>query len=213
MFLPTTYTPEPIYVNTPHPRTEAYRAGIGAFEKSDWTSMLGFMRQAATAEPDSPDIIYYIAEAYRMQGKYQDAVIEYENAMKINPRFAPAYLGRALAYEKISPEADIEGELNYALEYDPNFVDAYLNRARVRIKHNNPTGAIEDLAAVDKLVSSNPMVYVLLAQAYLELNDPTSAIQYAQIGFDLDKTSLPAYLTLAKVYLAQNDSKGYLNIY
>ncbi len=210
LFMPKTYTPEPLYVNTPHPRTEAYKAGISALEKSDWTSMLEFMRQADAADPNSPDILFYIAEAYRMQEKYQDAVIQYEKAIKINPRFAPAYLGRALAYEKINPEADIEGELNYAIEYDPNFVDAYLNRARIRIKHNNPNGAIEDLAAVDKLVGSNPMVYVLLAQAYLELNDPTSAMQYAQIGYDLDKTSLPAYLTLAKVYLAQNNSKDTL---
>ncbi len=210
LFMPKTYTPEPLYVNTPHPRTEAYKAGISAFEKSDWTSMMDFMRQANNADPNSPDILFYIAEAFRMLGQYQDAVIEYERAIKINPRFAPAFLGRALAYEKINPEADIEGELNYAIEYDPNFVDAYLNRARIRIKHNNPNGAIEDLAAVDKLVGSNPMVYVLLAQAYLELNDRTSAMQYAQIGFDLDKTSLPAYLTLAKIYLAQNNSKDTL---
>ena len=210
LFMPKTYTPEPLYVNTPHPRTEAYKSGISAYEKSDWTSMMDFMRQADIADPNSPDILFYIAEAFRMQGEYQAAVLQYEKAIKLNPRFAPAYLGRALAYEKINPEADIEGELNYAIEYDPNFVDAYLNRARIRIKHNNPNGAIEDLAAVDKLVGSNPLVYVLLAQAYLELNDPTSAMQYAQIGYDLDKTSLPAYLTLAKVYLAQNNSKDTL---
>ena len=66
--------------------------------------------------------------------------------LRLNPQFAPAYLGRALAYEKINPKADIEGELTYAIEYDPYYVDAYLNRARVRIKHNNPTGAMEDLA-------------------------------------------------------------------
>ena len=38
MFLPETYTPVPIYVNTPHPVTEAYRAGLTAYEKSDWPS-------------------------------------------------------------------------------------------------------------------------------------------------------------------------------
>jgi tetratricopeptide (TPR) repeat protein len=164
------------------------------------------MEQAATAEPYSPDIYYYMAEAYRKLGRYQDAVIAYEQALEINPQFAPAYLGRALAYEKIDPEADIEGELTYAIEYDPYYVDAYLNRARVRLKHNTPTGAMEDLSTVDSLYPNNPMVYVLLAQAYLELNDPTSALQNAQIGYELDKTSLPAYLTLAMVYLARNDS-------
>jgi tetratricopeptide (TPR) repeat protein len=110
MFLPETYTPVPIYVNTPHPVTEGYRAGLNAYEKSDWSSMLAFMDQAATAEPNSPDIYYYIAEAYRRSGRYQDAVVAYNQALALNPQFAPGYLGRALAYEKIDPAADIEGE-------------------------------------------------------------------------------------------------------
>jgi tetratricopeptide (TPR) repeat protein len=207
MIVPLTNTPGPLYINTPHPAVEAYRAGIRAYEEADWASVLNFMEQADAIEPDSPDILYYIAEAYRMMGKYQDAVKAYERALEVNPEFAPAYLGRALAYEKIDPQANIEGELNYAIQYDPNYVDAYLNRARVRIAHNNPNGALDDLLAVDKLVANQPMMYVLLAQAYLELNDNNSALQAAQIGYELDKTSLDAYLTLAKVYLAMNHSQ------
>jgi tetratricopeptide (TPR) repeat protein len=142
-----------------------------------------------------------------MMGKYQDAVIVYEQALEVNPKFAPAFLGRALAYEKINPQANIEGELNYAIQYDPNYLEAYLNRARVRIEHNNPNGALDDLLAVDKLAPNQPMMYVLLAQAYLELNDPNAALDSALIGYQLDKTSLPAYVTLAKIYLAKNNSR------
>jgi tetratricopeptide (TPR) repeat protein len=207
LIVPQTNTPAPLYINTPHPAVEAYRAGIRAYEEADWAAVLTFMEQANTIEPDSPDILYYIAEAYRMMGENQDAVRAYERALDVNPEFAPAYLGRALAYEKIDPQANIEGELNYAIKYDPNYVDAYLNRARVRVNNNNPNGALDDLLQVDKLVANQPMMYILLAQAYLELNDTNSALQAAQIGFELDKTSLVAYLTLAKVYLAMNHSQ------
>jgi tetratricopeptide (TPR) repeat protein len=216
MFLSATYTPFPLYVNTPHPVIEAYRSGIRAYERSDWTSMLGFMQQAIAIEPNSPDFFYYLAEAYRLMGNYQDAVLAYGKAIKINPQFAPAYLGRALAYEKINPKSDIEGELNYALQYDPNYVDAYLTRARIRIEHNNPQAAQDDILTVDKLFPNHPMVYVLLAQTYLELNDQAAALKNALIGLNLDKTSLPAYLTLARVYLANHDlpqTLNYVNIY
>jgi tetratricopeptide (TPR) repeat protein len=216
MFLSETYTPIPIYINTPHPVVEAYRSGIRAYERSDWTALLGFMQQAVTVEPNSPDLLYYLAEAYRKQAKFEDAVIAYGQALKINPQFAPAYLGRALAYEKINPKANIEGELNYALQYDPNFVDAYLTRARIRIKYNNPQGAMDDLLTVESLFPNHPMVYVLLAQVYLELNDPAAALENALKGLDLDKTSLPAYLTLARVYLANQDlplTLNYVEIY
>lgn len=206
MFLTETYTPVPLYVNTPHPVIEAYRAGIRAYQSSDWKSMLGFMDQAVTAEPGSPDLLYYTGEAYRLMGEYQDAVIAYGEALEINPKFAPAYLGRALAYERINPKADIEGELRYAIDYDPYYVDAYLIRAKIRIKHNNPQGALDDLLAAESLFPDHPMVFTLRAQAYLKLDDPTIALEDALHGYELDITSLPAYLTLAEVYLALEDT-------
>jgi tetratricopeptide (TPR) repeat protein len=216
MFLPETYTPVPLYVNTPHPVVEAYRSGIRAYQRSDWTSALMYMQQAVTVEPDSPDLLYYTAELYRLLGRYEDAVLTYGQALKFNPQFAPAYLGRALAYEKINPKADIEGELNYALQYDPLYVDAYLARARIRINHNNPQGALDDLLIVEQLFPAHPMIYILRAQAYLEQNDLTTALTNALQGFELDKTSLLAYLTLAKVYLATQDlpqTLQYVDIY
>jgi tetratricopeptide (TPR) repeat protein len=206
MLLTATYTPIPLYVNTPHPITEAYRAAINAYQSSNWNGVLTYIQQAMAVESNSADLYYYQAEAYRMLGRYEDAVITYGEALEINPQFAPAYLGRALAYEKIDPNADIEGELNYALSFDPNYVDAYLARARIRIEHNNPQGAVEDILAVDKLFTNHPMVYILLAQAYLEFGDPSQALENALYGYQLDQTSLPAYFTLAKVYLAKNDS-------
>jgi tetratricopeptide (TPR) repeat protein len=216
MFLTETYTPIPLYVNTPHPQIEAYRAAIHDYERSDWSSMLNFIDQATAMDTQSPDLFYYTGEAYRMMGDYEHAVIAYGQALRIDSRFAPAYLGRALAYEKINPKADIEGELNYALTYDPYYVDAYLNRARIRINHNNPQGALDDLLLAESLFPNHPMVYVLRAQAYLEQNDLVSAMQNALTGFDLDKTSLPAYYTLGLIYLASGDyaqAVHYINIY
>jgi hypothetical protein len=66
MFLSETYTPVPIYVDTPHPVIEAYRAGIRAYEKSDWKSLLEFMDQAIRIDSTSPDLYYYRGEAFRL---------------------------------------------------------------------------------------------------------------------------------------------------
>jgi tetratricopeptide (TPR) repeat protein len=211
MFLTETYTPVPIYVNTPHPIIEAYRAGIRAYENSDWKSLLEFMDQAVAIDAGSPDLFYYTGEAYRLMDQPQDAVIAFGEALEIDPKFAPAYLGRALAYEAINPKADIEGELSYAIDYDPYFVDSYLARAKIRIKHGNPEGALEDLSDAESLFPDHPMIYVLRAQAYLELGDPVVALEDALHAHELDLTSLPAYLALSQVYLALQDNQQALN--
>jgi tetratricopeptide (TPR) repeat protein len=205
MFLTQTYTPMPFYVNTPHPVVEAYRAGLRAYELSDWKNLLAFMDQAIIAEPNAADILYYRGEAFRLMGNSQEAVINYGEALEINPQFAPAYLGRALAYEDINPKADIEGELNYALYYDPNYVDAFLERARIRILHNNPQGALEDLLFAENLFPENPRTYVLRARAYLLLGEPYVALEDAVRGYEMDSTSYLAYLTLAQVHLTLQD--------
>jgi tetratricopeptide (TPR) repeat protein len=211
VFLAETYTPVPLYVNTPHPVVEAYRAGIRAFEKSDWQSFLDYMDQASTIDATSPDLFYYKGEAYRLLGDPQSAVIAFNKALDINPRFAPAFLGRAFAYQAINPKAEIEGELNYAIEYDPYYVDAYLARAANRIKNGNPQGALEDLLAAESLFPDNPMVSVLRAQADLEMGVPAIALEDALHAHELDTTLLPAYLTLAQVYLALQDNQQALN--
>jgi tetratricopeptide (TPR) repeat protein len=211
MFLTETYTPVPIYVNTPHPVIEAYRAGIRAFEKSDWAALLEFMDQAIAIDSGSPDLYYYRAEAFRLLKKPKDAVIEYGKALDINPKFAPAYLGLAYAYEAIKPNTNVEGELSYAVDYDPYFLDGYLARAKFRIKNGNPEGALEDLLAAESLLPEHPITFILRAQAYLALGDPIVALEDALHGHELDITLLPAYLTLAHVYLALQDDQQALD--
>ena len=211
MFLTETYTPVPIYVNTPHPIIEAYRAGINAFENSDWKLLLEFMHQAIAIDSRSPDFYYYTGEAYRHMGQLQDSVNAFGDALEIDPMFSPAYLGRALAYEAINPKADIEGELRYALDYDPYYVDAYLERARIRLKHRNPEGALEDLLFAESLFPDNPMIFVLRAKADLQLGDPFAALEDVLHAHELDLTLLPAYLTLAEVYLALQDNQQALD--
>jgi tetratricopeptide (TPR) repeat protein len=211
MFLIETYTPVPIYVDTPHPIIEAYRTGIRAFEKSDWAALLEFMDQAIALDSGSPDLYYYRAEAFRLLNRPKDAVIEYGKALDIDPKFAPAYLGLAYAYEAIKPNTNVEGELSYAIDYDPFFLDAYLARAMFRIKNGNPEGALEDLLAAESLRPEHPMIFILRSQAYLALGDPAFALDNALFGHELDITLLPAYLTLAKVYLTLQDNQQALD--
>lgn len=202
MFLTQTYTPVPLYVNTPHPVIEAYRAGIRAYERQDYASMLDFMQQGGTADPNSPDFGYYEGEAQRLKGNYEAAIDAYDRVLEVNPNFAPAYLGHARARLALNPNANVSADLGKAIENDPNMVDAYLERAAFLLREEDPVSALEDLTMVESLFPQSPMLYVLKAQAFLQQGENTAALQNAQKGYDLDRTLLSAYLTLAQAYLA-----------
>ena len=127
MFLESTYTPTPLYVNTPHPVTEAYRAGIRSLRNGDYPEMVFFMEQAVSSEPSSADIQYHLGEAYLLSGKPEKALYAYEKAIEVNQNFAPAYLGRARALSTIDPDFDMESDLTQAIAIDPYLAAAQLD--------------------------------------------------------------------------------------
>ena len=216
MFLPQTYTPIPIYVNTPHPRDEAYRLGINAFQRNQIELMLHYMQQAITFSPGSTDMVYHAAEAYRLLGQYNEALDTYQQAITSNPSFAPPYLGRALVHLAQNPNANVETDLQRAIQLDPNYLDAYLTRAAYLLDHDEPALALDDIEIAANLFPDHPMVNLLAAQAYLLLGDYELALQAAKLSHNADQTLLPTYLTLSRSYLLNNDPEQalyYIEIY
>jgi len=184
MYLTETYTPVPIYINTPHQVVEAYRIGINAYENNQIEQMLDYMQQAVTFSPNDPDLHYYVGEAHRLLGDFEPAIAAFEQGIEVNPYFAPNYLGRALANLGINENSVVDDDLGQAILLDPYYTDAYLTRAAYRVFHGEPETALEDLNIAEIIFPGKPMIYVLTAQAYLELGDYTIALQNARLGYE-----------------------------
>jgi tetratricopeptide (TPR) repeat protein len=86
------YTPTPLYINTPHPKSESYRSGIRALTTGKWDDAIEYMEQVLRENKDAVDALYYIGEAYRYKAFYPQAIDAYQQALKINDKFAPAFL-------------------------------------------------------------------------------------------------------------------------
>lgn len=202
MLLNATYTPTPLYVNTPHPITEAYRTGIRAFQRGDLNGLITDMQQLTTSEPSSADGLYYIGEAYRLQKDYADALKAYNLAIAVNESFAPAYLGRARVERVLDPKYDPEPDLTKAISLDPNLAEAYLEEADVAINLGQSDQALQDVDSAEKLLPSSPLVPYYRAEANLSLGKPDLALTQAQTANNLDLTFLPGYLLLGKAFQA-----------
>jgi tetratricopeptide (TPR) repeat protein len=216
MLLEATYTPTPLYVNTPHGISEAYRSAIRAFEKNDFTQMLSLMQQAAEIEATAPDIQYYIGEAYLHLGQYEQALEAYENALSLDENFAPAYLGRARVMELMDAQSDVLEDLDQAISLDGSFGEAYLERARYYVAHDDPEAALEDLAAAVEYLPESPLVFQYLAQADLALGDNEAALEAALKAYNRDITDLENYRILGLAYLWNDQAEAaipYLETY
>ena len=207
MLLEETYTPTPLYVNTPHPISEAYRAGIRAFNNRNYPEMLTFMQQAAQAEPDSPDTYFYIGEAYLQLNEPENALIAFEKAIETNPNFAPAHLGRARILSTLNPEFDIEGDLLHAINIDPDLTNAYLDLIAYYVDADNFELALDYAGRVEDLIPESPLLHLYRSQSLLNLGQYELALEAAQLAYKLDRTILPVYYTLGLTHL-QNGNPG-----
>ena len=204
--LEATYTPTPLYVEVTHDIAgrDTYRAAMNEFNRGNWEMAITFFQQLVQYEPGAVDGHYYIGEAYRFQEKYQEAFNAYTQATEIDPRFGPAYLGRARVLPYVNSRVDIIEELNQAVEYAPDFLDVYLERAKYYLNNNRPEDALTDLESARGLVPDSPLVQYYLARIYLQRGDNELALEAAMLANELDLTLLEGYLVLGQAY-AEND--------
>lgn len=203
MMLPQTYTPTPLYVNTPRAldSRDQFRIAMDSYEKGDWDTFITNMQLIIPLEPQSADVPYLIGEAYRFKNESGNAIRAYNTALDINPDFAPAYLG--LARAQLSSKADFDAAelLDLAIELDPNYGEAYLERARFLILSEDPQGALDDLDRANQLLPESPSVYLAYADAYLALDDMDRALESVEKAYSLDITMLPVYELLGRLYI------------
>lgn len=203
MLLEATYTPTPMYVVTPHPISEAYRAGQRAFENGDLQSALDYLRQASQVEPNAADIHFYIGEIQRLLGENRAALDAYDQAIEVNANFSPAYLGRARARLALDPEANVLEDLNMAVSNDEGYGEAFLERAgflllQESIDEQQLEQALDDLEQALQLLPDAPLLYLYRSQAALLQDEQANAFTDAQKAVELDRTLLPAYRLLGQ---------------
>ena len=117
-----------------------------------------------------------IGYAKALAGNYKDAIDEYDYALKLNPKFAPAYNNRGNAKNKIG---DVRGAIidyDEAIELDSAFAMSYNNRAFAKTKIGDMEGAIKDYYEVIKYRAKDPGAYNDLALVFFRFRKYDDAI-------------------------------------
>ncbi len=216
--LEATFTPTPLYVATPHNLTEAYRAAMKAYEKGEWAKALEYFKQVLGTEPNSPDIQYYIGESFRFLEQYKNAVAAYDAALKIDPAFAPAYLGKArVQLQTNPPDANAaEKNLKKAVELDPLMHEAILELANTSLARGDAEAALDYTSQLASSMPRSSLVETIRAQAFLLQGENSLALDAIENANRYDVSSLPVYKLWAEILQANEryeDSLKPLNTY
>jgi cytochrome c-type biogenesis protein CcmH/NrfG len=74
-----------------------YDQGVAASKAKDYQKALPLFEQALQQDPNNPDILNELAHAQRKTGSIDEAIVNYQKALTLRPKFPEAreYLGEA----------------------------------------------------------------------------------------------------------------------
>ena len=211
--LEATFTPTPIYVATPHNRLEAYASGMRAYEEGNWVNAADYFKQVLASEPNDADVYYHLGDVYRFQGLYANALSAYQSAIKIDPNFAPGYLGEAQVYlYGPTVKTDVAlSDLQKAVSLDPGLNQAYLELANISLAQNDPESALSWLGKLDTAMPNNAVVELDRAKAYLAEGDFDHALTAIENANQYDRSLLEVYQVWAEILQANGNYADSIN--
>ena len=122
------------------------------------------------------------------EGQLEEAIAEYDEDIRINPRRVFAYSNRGTIYNKLGQYQQAIESYNLAIEVNPNFNVLYNNRSISYYNLGEYELALKDLDRFIKQEPSNSDAYVGRAMVYTQLGRDaearSDAMQAVELGFD-----------------------------
>ena len=153
-------------------------------------------------------------EALLKEQRWQEAVLEFRNALQIDNNLAAAHWGLARAYEQLGRAGELIEELQVAAKLDPSNAEARVKLANAYLLAYGKNKNQELLAAADQYAKEilahdarNPDGHILLANVTFLKGGPDAVKQAEQKikeAVALDPRRVESHIGLAKFYLLTN---------
>ncbi|NES69991.1 MAG: tetratricopeptide repeat protein [Okeania sp. SIO2D1] len=78
------------------------------------------------------------------EGKYEEAIADFNQAIRLNPKYAKAYNGRGLVYTLLEKNEKALADYNQAIRLNPKYAQAYNNRGIVYRRQGKNEKALAD---------------------------------------------------------------------
>lgn len=168
------------------------------------------MAMSGCTNPDKAKAEYVRrGEVYLKDRRYQEASIEFRNAIQIDNRMAAAHWGLALAYEGLQRFPECLEELRRTIEYDPNHLLSRIKLASYYLVDRPPQIAEAERLA-NEVLQRNPNHIdglILKASVLAAQNRPAEEVLVEiNRAIELDPKRIESYLSLARFYLTLGDA-------
>jgi S1-C subfamily serine protease/lipoprotein NlpI len=163
-----------------------------------------------TAQPRADDYVAAAAQKYRNRD-YRGALADYDRAISLNPKSAPAYNYRGVLKEKIQ---DIPGGLadyNQAIALNANYGEAYNNRGKLKLNRlQDSQGALADYDLAIELSPKFAIAYANRGYLQVKLRKVASGLADFNRAIQLEPNDASYYSYRGFLKIVTSDRSGAL---
>jgi tetratricopeptide (TPR) repeat protein len=148
------------------------------------------------------------AISYFEKGQYQEARIEYQIVVQIDPKDADAHYRLALIYMKLGSAPNLQlasSELSRTLELDSTNRDVLLKLGELYLLGNEPSKARQQADTVLVSAPKNTEGLILRGRSLINEKRYQEGATELKKALELDPKNMAVYIDMARAYFAAND--------
>jgi len=187
--------------------------GIAAYRDEDYTLAEKIFAECTTSYPSHMPALRYLALSQIRQGKLDDALINLEKIISLDPKYGKAYLDIAEIQIKKGNLNEAAKSIENALSIDDKLPEAWQMLGELYLKQKKYKRA---LTAFQNAILYNPnssMLYELIGKTYLLMGDTSKARYMIQKSLDIDKNNTHALEYLGDIYVKQGEYEKAIECY
>ena len=149
-------------------------------------------------------------EAYLKDSKFQEASLEFRNAIQIDDKLGAAHWGLARAFEGLERYPEMLDELRKTVSLDQNNLDARIKLGNYYL--GGSRGRAEVIAESERLAkeilakdANNIEGHILMGSVLFAQNQKDKAFEELNHAIQLDPKRVESYLSMAKFYIASRE--------
>ena len=150
-------------------------------------------------------------EAYLKDSKFQEAALEFRNALQIDDKLVAAHWGLARAYESLQRVPDMIEELRKTIELDQNNLEAKtkLGNYYLAASKGRPHLLTESERLANEVLQKDPNYiegHILLSSIRFNQDRKEEALAELNRAISINPNRSESHLSLARFYMATNDT-------
>ena len=147
---------------------------------------------------------------YHRMGRDEDALRDYDLAIKWSPPYADPHLNRASSLVALGRTEEAFAEYDYVLALDPEHIEALINRARLYYEQKRFGAAQDDIERGLRVSPANARMLCVRGLLEQKRGDPDAAYRSFSAAIEADHSLADAWANRATILYRRNDFEAAL---